>query len=166
METMYYFNLLQGRKIWGISLPYLSNWLYLSGRAALQKRIMALLRQLDRQTAGNVQVYVSIFHIFYLHYNCFHSIILWTLPLADQFMALNLRTKSCCVTCQTNSLEMSVFTATSHCTDSIAYQFSYRKITLKRKQNRSRVNGCFHGFLSYLDIKSLKISILVRFGQI
>lgn len=23
-----------------------------------------------------------------------------------------------------------------------------------------------HGFLSYLDIKSLKISILVRFGQI
>lgn len=26
------------------------------GRAALQKRIMALLRQLDRQTAGNIQV--------------------------------------------------------------------------------------------------------------
>ena len=164
MEIMYYFNLLQGRKICGISLPYLSNWLYLSGRAALQKRIMALLRQLDRQTAGNVQVYVSIFHIFYLYYNCFHFI--WTLPLADQVMVLNLRTKSCHVTCQTNSLEMSVFTATSHCTDSIAYQFSYRKITLKGKQNRSRANGCFHGFLSYLDIKSLKISILVRFGQI
>ena len=84
MEIMYYFNLLQ---IWGISLPYLSNWLYLSGRAALQKRIMALLRQLDRQTAGNVQVYVSIFHIFYLHYNCFHFT--WTLPLADQVTALN-----------------------------------------------------------------------------
>lgn len=28
----------------------------ITGRAALQKRIMALLRQLDRQTAGNVQV--------------------------------------------------------------------------------------------------------------
>jgi len=26
------------------------------GRAALQKRIMALLRQLDQQTAGNIQV--------------------------------------------------------------------------------------------------------------
>ena len=73
MEIMYYFNLLQGREIWGVSLPYLSNWLYLSGRAALQKRIMALLRQLDRQTAGNVQVYVSIFHIFYLYYNYFTS---------------------------------------------------------------------------------------------
>ena len=28
----------------------------IAGRAALQKRIMALLRQLDRQTAGNIQV--------------------------------------------------------------------------------------------------------------
>ena len=129
-------------------MPYLSICLFLSGRAALQKRIMALLRQLDRQTAGNVQVYVSIFNIFYLHHNCFHFIL--TLPLADQVMALNSRTKSCCVTCQTNSLEMLVFTATSHCTDSTAYQFSYQKITLKRKQYRSRANGCFHGLLSYL----------------
>lgn len=92
--------------------------------------------------------YMSVYSTYFLHHNCFHFIL--TLPLADQVMALNSRTKSCCVTCQTNSLEMLVFTATSHCTDSTAYQFSYQKITLKRKQYRSRANGCFHGLLSYL----------------
>ena len=34
----------------------LFNMYSFSGRAALQKRIMALLRQLDRQTSGNIQV--------------------------------------------------------------------------------------------------------------
>lgn len=37
-----------------------------SGRAALQKRIMALLRQLDSQTAGNFQVLFNLVNFYAL----------------------------------------------------------------------------------------------------
>ena len=43
----------------------------ITGRAALQKRIMALLRQLDRQTAGNMQV--QLLHYFAVYGICMRA---------------------------------------------------------------------------------------------